>query len=298
MERQYQFPIQFDARHKAAEISLDDLTQTADIENYMGELPPQCPFPASNLLADIRAKMKKATGLEPIHQPIVIREQYCQVLNNYKKENRNPQLKDYVITRFVTKILLPMDSFTGTSDHMRPGVAFTYSNNNTAKGMQVAFGENVSVCDNLCAYGRYHFSTYGGQKVGFEHGIELLMRWLDKFQQLHDRHIEMVETLKAREVDRHNFHEIIGTLFSRAVRANAGEKVIAPLSQTQMSFMVQRGLDALKQEDRMLTAWDVLNWGTDVLKPHASDMISLLESTVQFNDFIVDTLDIPHIVVD
>jgi hypothetical protein len=295
---EYQFPIVFDPKNKAASLTLQDLTKTADIENHMGELPKQCPVPPSILLGDIFAKIRKATGLEPEAQPIVIREQYCQILNNYKKQDRQPELSDYVVTRFVTKILLPMDEFIGTPDHMRPGIAFTYSNNNTAKGMQLAFGENVSVCDNLCAWGKYHFSTYGGQKVEFEQGVQLLMHWLERFERVHSRHIETIHALKEREVERREFSRIIGTLFERAVRANLNERLIAPMNQTEMARMVTQAAEALREEDRLITGWDIMNWGTEILKPQTSDMISLLENTTRFNDFVLDTLDIPHVVVD
>ena len=154
-------PFVLDSKNKSAEISYEELAETMEIGDAFAELPKSCPVQPGKLILDVCNQIKKFTGMDPVVKPIIIREQYCNVSRNYIKEEREKQLKDYQIKRMVTKIEIPKIAFEGTTDQMAPAIALTYINTDGAKGMQLAFGENVAVCENLTAFGKFHFSTYG-----------------------------------------------------------------------------------------------------------------------------------------
>jgi hypothetical protein len=229
-----------------------------------------------------------------MQKPIVIRENYCQVDRKKIKAGSALQLEDYIIKRFVTKIELPMPAFPGTPNQMHPAIALTYAYSDNAKGIQVAFGENVSVCENLSAFGKYHFSTFGGNRLPFDEGMQLLDHWLTNLSVIHDYHVNTVQKLIDTPVERTQLMAVIGNLFQASVCRNNGFNVHAPLNQSQVASMVgsfgKKLMD--KEKEFQMTGWDVVNAGTDVLKPHNSDMLQLLEDTAEYNNFIVRSLNL------
>jgi hypothetical protein len=80
---------------------------------------------------------------------------------------------------------------------------------------------------------------------------------------------------------------LLGTLFERAVRANQGDKSVdAPLNQADCAALVRAGYDKIIDEGQVVTAWDLTNWCTSVLKPDRSDMASMLVNNHRINEFI------------
>lgn len=285
--------ILFDDKNKAAEITHNQLAQTMELGDKFGDLPKQVPFQPGVLIQNIVEDVKKYAGLEATVAPIVVRETYCQTNRAKIKKNEPLDYEDYLIKRFVTKINLPMEAYNDTEDHLNASIALTYIFTDSAKGIQIGFGENVHVCDNLTIFGGFHFSTYGGGKVNFDEGMQLMHHWLQNLLTLHNKHIAIIDKLKEAKVARQGFHRILGSLFEKAVRRNTGEDIVAPINQTQIADMVRRGANILSGDKETLTGWEILNWGTSILKPHNSDMIDLLPDTAAFNTFLCNEFKIP-----
>jgi hypothetical protein len=287
--------IQFDEKNKSAELTYQQLAQTMEIGNAKGEMPKACPVQPGTLITDMCSAVQKYTGLEATVSPIVIREPYCNV--NRQKLNRNEelQLEDYLIRRLVTRIDIPMLGFKGTADAMNASIGISYIYTDGAKGIQVGFGENVNVCENLTVFGGFTFSTYGNSRVSFEDGMQLMNHWLQNLQSLHDQHLEIIGKLMAAKVARPGFQRIVGSLFEKAVRVNAGSKeILAPMNQTQIAAMVAQGAEVLDSEVETLNGWQIMNWGTSILKPHNSDMVDVIKDTSNFNSFLLNEFKIPH----
>lgn len=285
--------ISFNPKDKSALLTYEQVAQTMKLGDSYGSMPKQVPVQPGELLVQIKDMIKQHSGLDIIQQPVVIREPYCQTNLNKVKSNVPLEYEDYLLKRFVTKFNLPLTAFEG-EDKMSASFALTYAYTDNVKGIQIAFGENVHVCDNLCAYGQYHFSTYGNSRISFEEGMQLLTHWIMNLRTVHEKHIDSIKYLMSVEVPRRDFQRVIGSLFEKAVRANSGEQgIIAPLNQSQVAGMVAKGLDVLQDHDGYITAWDVMNWGTYTLKPHNSDMVDLIKSTAGFNDFIYREFDCP-----
>lgn len=278
--------ITFDEKNKSAEISHLDLAKTIELGDAMGDLPKQCPVQPGVLINTIVENVKKFANMEAIVSPIVIREPYCQLNRKKIKDGQNLDFEDYLVRRMVTRIDLPLVGFENTENRMNASIAMTYIYTDNQKGIQIAFGENVNVCENLSTFGGYNFSTYGSSKVGFEDGIELMNHWLQNINVVHDKHLLLIEDLMNTQVKSLEFQRIIGSLFEKAVRFNSGESISAPLSQSEISAMVQKGLPVLKEDKDYLTGWEIMNWGTAVLKPHTSDMTHLIPDLADFNTFL------------
>jgi hypothetical protein len=286
--------ILFDEKTKSAQLHYKQLAQTMEIGNAQGEMPRACPMQPGELITSICDSVQKYSGLEPTVSPIVIREPYCNVNRQKIKDGKELLLEDYLIRRLVTRIDIPMLGFKGTKDAMNASVAISYIYTDNSKGIQVGFGENVHVCENLTVFGGFCFSTYGTSRVSFEDGMQLLHHWLQNITTLHDQHILTVQQLMDAKVKRPGFQRIIGSLFEKAVRANAGSKLVAPMNQTQIAGMVAQGREVLESEAELITGWEMLNWGTSILKPNTSDMVDLIKDTSNFNSFILNEFKIPQ----
>ena len=284
---------------KSARLTYEQLAQTMELGNGFGELPKAIPRQSGELLEEICMAVKAFAKVEPKVADIIIREPYCQADRKRLKAGEPLKLEDYAIRRLVARIDLPLEAYEGTTDHMNASIAVTYINTDNSKGIQVGFGENVHVCENRTIFGGFQFSTFGHSKVDFEQGMQLLNHWLQNLQVVHDKHIAVIDQLMKKRAARTGYQRIIGSLFEKAVRFNGGERgVIAPLSQTQVGDMVRKGLDVLKDAESV-TGWEMLNWGTSVLKAEKSDMVSLLSDTANYNSFILDEFKIePDFAID
>jgi hypothetical protein len=287
--------ILFDEKNKSAELTYLDLAKTMEIGNAHGEMPRACPVQPGELITGICNSVQKYSGLEATVAPIIIREPYCNVNRQKIKDGKELLLEDYLIRRLVTRIDIPMLGFKGSPNAMNASIALSYVYTDNAKGIQVGFGENVHVCDNLTVFGGFTFSTYGNSRVGFDDGMQLMNHWLQNLTTLHDQHINTIQLLMDAKVKRPGFQRIIGSLFEKAVRVNAGSKdIMAPMNQTQIGQMVAQGREILESEQELITGWEMLNWGTSILKPHTSDMMDIIKDTSNFNSFILQEFKIPH----
>lgn len=284
--------IQFDDRTKAAEITYEQLEQTMELGMGTGEMPKQCPVQPGTLIRMIANNVEKFAGLKPKVQPIVIREPYCNVDRKRLTAKEDLRLEDYLIRRLVTRIDIPLEAFEGTNDHMNAAIVMSYAYTDSTKGIQIAFGENVNVCENLATFGGFSFSTYGESKVGFDDGMQLMSHWMQNLNKVHDKHIKVIADLKTKKVARQGFQRILGAMFEKAVRANSGERIHAPLTQTQISAMVHEGLPVLKSDADHVNGWEMMNWGNRILKPHTSDMLNLIRDTSGFNTFLCNELKV------
>lgn len=286
--------IQFDQKDKSAILTYEQLAQTMKLGDSAGNMPRQVPVQPGELLVTVKDMIKRYAGADIIEDNIIIREPYCQTNLSKVHKGEPLQIEDYLIRRFVTKFRIPGLIFNREGEDIMPAIALTYAYTDSIKGIQIAYGENVSVCDNLTAFGPYHFSTYGNSRVTFEEGMQLLTHWIQNLEAIHENHVYVIDYLISVHVNKQEYQRIIGSLFEKAVRSNSGEKgITAPLNQSQVAAMVAAGLETLQDDNSVISAWDVLNWGTSTLKAQNSDMIELLKNTTAFNDFIYSEFDVP-----
>ena len=271
-------PIEFNELGNAT-VSLEQLERTISLGEFDGKMPKSVPQVHHELINNLLgiAALAGASTLAPI----TIREKYCKK----RKDATNCEPENYMITRLAAKILFP-DTFGEGNDQMRAGIALTYVYDGSQRGIQVAYGMNVDACDNLTVWGKYAFSTNGQNSTPFEKGMELLEKWVADHSKVALEYQEKITTLQGYTFDTESIDRLIGGLFSNAVRRNFGENVIAPLNQTEVADMVRKGFGSGLVGT--VSAWEVLNWGTYVLKPTASDMTDYVGSNANFADHILE----------
>lgn len=286
--------LQFDEKNGSTLLTVDQLRQTMAVGQFDGKMPASVPLVHFELIDTLQAKASKV-GITLDVPPLVIRERYCR-----KQKDAPDNLPSrFIVNRMAGKIYFDDYQFEGTDDRMRPGIAFTYVYDTALRGIQVAFGPNVAACDNLTVWGQYTFSTNGNSKVPWEKGLQLIDSWMQNYKPIVNGYTEKIKALKAVEVNDQVLNTMIGDLFTKAVRVNNNIKdgdrsIDAPLNQSEISAMVSFGFARkAKNADKPVTAWDIMNWGTQVLKPHNSDMTDLIANTAAFNDYVYNAFCVP-----
>lgn len=262
-----------------AEITLEQLQNTISLGEFDGRMPKSVPIIHHELLAELQQIATKG-GLNQL-MPISIKEKYCKKRKD--APNNNPE--HFMVNRMAGKILFP-EKFLVGDDTLNAGIAYTYVYDGSQRGIQVAYGMNVEACDNLTVWGRYSFSTTGSSSVPFEKGMELLHKWVDDRKAVNDGYVAIIEKLRLVEFDANAIDTLVGDLFTKAVLKNANENVIAPLNQSEVAEMVRKG--RMNHQNEIITGWDVLNWGTLVLRPTSSDMTDYVGGNVAFADHVIN----------
>jgi hypothetical protein len=282
-------PLVFDEKTKCAYLTVEELGQTMLLEDANGKLPRLTPVEHVTVLNDV-LNLTAQYNLQVDQKPLVISENNVRRLK-WKGPKNDCPLENYLVERLVTKFELSnMGSLEYEADaagKMAVAVAYT-----EAAGIQIAFGHNVAICQNLNIWGENIFSTSGNDKskVSYEKGMQLLERWLQNAEAIRKQYVERIEKLKARKLSDKMCHYILGRLFTNAVRFNAGERdVLAPLNQADCAAVVRAGYDKLGKE-KEISAWDVTNWVTEVIKPERFDMPRMLTSNHRVNEFLYNEL--------
>ncbi|MEO7521627.1 MAG: hypothetical protein ABIW79_07410, partial [Gemmatimonas sp.] len=160
----------FDAETKSATMDLATLDRTIKFEDYSGRMSESRPIDHSDLIKRIFAVANNRTDWKPVLNDIVVKHDKCRRIKWAGEVDQCP-IENYFIERLVARI-----DFTGSESMMDVqdasglmSVAVSYNE----KGIQVAFGHKVSMCQNLNVFGDFVFSTYGAgrNKLNFSKGM-------------------------------------------------------------------------------------------------------------------------------
>lgn len=277
----------FDPTDKSAVIDLAMLDRTLKFEDAGGKLPQSAPIHHADLIKRlIELAHRHVPNYEPIMSPIVVKQQNCKRVLFKGPANECP-LENYAVERIVARIgFKGTHQFKGIEDAegaMAMGISYN------EKGIQVAFGHNVRVCQNLNVFGDNIFTTYGSdtRRVPFEKGMQLVEHWMQNVDNIKELNRVNIEKLRAVKVTENERLRVFGKIYEMAIRVNEGDKKLdAPLNVTECNKMVAKGFDLITSGGD-ITAWDVTNWATSVLKPETSDMLNLMVKNARLNQFML-----------
>jgi hypothetical protein len=175
---------------------------------------------------------------------------------------------------------------------MTSTIAFSYHD----KGIDVAFGQNVHDCSNMCIYGSNLMTTYGANKnVDYDKMLTSFAQWCTQLEAMTESDLKVIKQLQDTIINGKDMVNFIGKIEIAAVAANMGIKTIAPLGVSQVSE-VTRGLlqkdNNIFREDREQSLWDFYNAFTYVLKGDKSDIVTLLSDTRNIGELILSAFNI------
>jgi hypothetical protein len=275
--------LQFD-NDKASIITLEDLDRTLKLEDGNGKLPKSAPIDHANLIKKLVEMAGQYVPKRKVQVgKITVKQQNCKRIM-WKGDADQCPLENYLVERLVVKIGFgDTKSFAGVEDaegSMAIGVSYN------EKGIQMAIGHNVRVCSNLNVFGENVFSTYGTGSVPFEKGLQLAQGWMQNLDPIMETNRDYIGKLMAIDVSEDTRLRLFGKIYEQAIRFNEGERNDAPLNVSECNRMVAKGFSQLT-ENQTITAWDLTNWATFVLKPETSDMVSIMNKNARLNNFLL-----------
>jgi hypothetical protein len=274
----------FGKEDKACLIALEDLDRTMKLEDANGKLPKSAPIDHANLVKKLIVMAKEyAPGNKPVIGPITVKQANCKRMM-WKGNIDECPLEHYLVERLVLKVgfggTKSFEDREDTSGSMAIGLSYN------EKGIQMAVGHNVRICQNLNVFGENVFSTYGAGSVPFEKGMQLAQGWMQNLKPIMEQNRDYIQKLMAIEISEDTRLRLFGKIYEQAIRFNEGERNDAPLNVTECNRMVAKGFSHITEKESV-TAWDLTNWCTSVLKPETSDMVTVMNKNARLNNWIL-----------
>ena len=274
-----------------ASVDRDTLAQTAKLELVNGGLPKSRPvehFQVLNDFEDIIDKSKILKNAELVADPIYISKRHAARVN-YEGDPELCPINKYLCRRLITRYTITRgfhDSDATPNDDFSTSIGIAYTEN----GIQVAYGMNVSICSNMTIFGGNVYKTYGRGKLDYETILDVVNSKISNHEKYLEENISAVRSLKGRIVDEKRRDKIFGKLIQQAtLLQNQGVNNRPPLNITQCVNMIRESRDSktnpMTSENTM---WDVLQWGTAILKPKNNDMETLLPHIQHFSNYIYE----------
>lgn len=280
------FGFEKDQRSKSIKLKL--LEQSVRVEDNLGRAYRTRPVQAWALLKMI-AGMLKASEIGFKAHPVTVRSDSSGVALNdidrteSKWNKAMCPINKWIFDQLITKIDIP---HVGNND-VNGTIAVSY----TSRGISVALGLNVAICDNLCIMGGQQMRTYkfdGKDSLGWDTMKIHLQDWVNNLDQRLGIEVEIMNRMQAREINNEvAVDQVIGKLYQNAVNWRYNKGPIAPFDISGMSSFVQN-VQKKAQEAPLENVWDLYNWGTEVMKPQMERLEHITESSGLYADFLCE----------
>lgn len=221
----------------------------------------------------------------------------------------SPELEEHLSKghpgTFLFNRLMGQIKFEGIgNDECSPSVAFSFHQ----RGIEIVYGNNVHVCNNLSIYGGEHIRTYGDHdnNVSWNRMIEIFTFWLRTIKQRWERDTVITEMMKSITINDADVEAFIGDLTLRAYRKNVNVNEMAPLNVSQISKMAQPIVkeseyneETNKYNYKLANVYELHNAITNVQKIDNVDLPLLFEQgNIGFKLLaarFINSNEIPHI---
>lgn len=274
------------------ELDLPTLKKTVSYELAKGGLKKSAPLEHHQLIDQFKSLISSNTKFQPVLEPIYATERNTLRVM-YKGDKEKCPVENYLIQRIFTKINIQEEN----QKKLNVAIAISYHE----KGIQVAYGVNVSICKNLLIFGSNRMSTYGGDSIKYDKMYDVLDDWLKRYEEKKERDYNIVETLQRRKVNSDELFVILGKLIYEAERNNTVHKNGASLNVSQTLRLIDNynliykggpKIEDVGKAAKPVTAFDILQWGTNNLKPNEDgrDLTQLIDTSNKFSNFIVKEL--------
>jgi len=210
------------------------------------------------------------------------------VIEKYREDYGENSIESFLMRRIFSKIIITSlgDQMTNTS------IALSYNQ----LGFQLAYGPNVLMCENQCILGADKFmSTYAHENKMPNPGrmLEVLSDWLSNFKEIRENEQRIIKELSDVVVSENEAHEMIGEMIVKRVRKENGKlypkEPANPLNQSQIGKFTQSWMfDRAENPEKILSAWDMYNFATELYKPGTTDMPLILSSNSAMSQYLMD----------
>ena len=281
MEQQTVKELEFKKGYEA--ITLDELKSSIKAEE-LGGLPKSRPVEHYVAIENVCEILDKANISFTVDKIFCAGGSSTKKIKAVQNIYGDKAIEAHLMTKIIARIMIT----TLANDENNACIGISYHQ----RGICYAYGSNVVACSNMSILGGNMVSTYGNDKMGFDHMVQVIENWAGKFETLRTHELEMIEKMKQREVSNDDTLKLQAMLHRAALMSNMDSKIPAPLNVTQVNRFAE-GL--IKNEQKGIAvnnAWDLYNVGTNILKPKHADIATIFEQAKDLGDFIIDKYQI------
>ena len=280
----------FNNKERVEILALEELKQTnvAHLDIQRSRTTPVAHY---ELIEDLMRILTDA-GQEPILDHIYATNQGgSTAIRNIEEQYGGVKniLQAWMLKKVTGKIFLPKL----IKEETQCCIAFAYHD----KGIDVAFGQDVRDCSNMCIYGSNILHTWGGRKdVDYKRLLEIFTQWSTKLDKMHEEDQRIIQSMMSISVTNEKMLWFIGKLHVLAIAANYGGKYVAPLNVTQVNELTKTILNQgeihIFDEKEVVTLWRFYNAITFVMKAGQNDITTLLTDVTEIGNMMIEEFDI------
>ena len=164
------------------------------------------------------------------------------------------------------------------------------------KGIQVAYGQNISVCQNMSIFGAdnvmstYAFGVNQSKINNVTKMIEVIGDWMQTHSEKRYRDLGIIDRMKGIPVDYHKVSEIIGDMTVMRVEKDIlHTRQNYALNQAQISSFTEKYIRSERENPESIQSlWDVYNLGTGFHKAGATDLPAIIPNNVSLSEYFMD----------
>jgi hypothetical protein len=258
-------------------ISLPDLRRSVPYTLSNGNLPRARPV-EHHQLWDRITELCKANGVPNVYTEDVAVHSGQTMRISWPHKDQPIPVENLLIQR-VHGIIRLGEDIVYEGETMCPAIAIVYMEDS----ITIGFGINVRICDNLNIYGANVVST---KDTDFENVMEVVEAWIKNLGPKWKQHIDIFKRAKGIAIDNDEIFRLYGKLISKAVDMNEGRGAKTCLNVTQVVATIRR-LNLKFEGDREINLWDLLQSGTEVLKPEKASFATILKVSQAFGNFLL-----------
>lgn len=277
----------FTDNSKTEIISLEELKRTINAED-IGGLSRTRPVTHFSFIDSLLTEVRTVNASAEVQNIYIGKSPGTKLIKQVEAQYGEKALDAWLLDRITGKISLV--GIEGAD--YKPVIAFSYHD----KGLEIAYGQDVNDCSNLCIYGSNRMFTYGsGKNVDYDKMLTSFKQWCTVLPAMAEADAKIINKMREAIVTGPEMVRTIGKMLIIANAANMGKRVVAPLNVTQVSD-ITRGL--LKKDEHIFadhsatTLWNFYNAMTYVMKPERSDMVTLLEDVNNISNMFVDQFNL------
>ena len=270
-------------------LSLDDLRQSIRVTGKYGKTLASRPIQSWELM-DLVMKLMEEYKLNYTQDIIYVQKRNSHIMINEEEKKAGYTKESCPVNRWLfDKILTKWTIPYVNEDLYKVSIAMGFNED----GIELAFGMDVSVCSNFNIMGGNILRTYtynGRPGVTFDYIRLKVAEWFTNFSQMVHVETSIMNAMKEHHIGNPSIvKQVIGDLYVKAINQAYGSKLIAPFDTHGISMMVQAYVSQ-RSPVQIDNAWDLYNWGTNIMKPGTIDLADINNCSDMFCTYVLEEI--------
>lgn len=270
-------------------ITLDELKHSIRVSGKFGKVLASRPIQSWELM-DLIMKLMEEYNLNYTQDIIYVQKKNSHIMINEEEKNLGFTKESCPINRWLFDKLLTKWTIPFVNDSLdKVGIAMGFNDD----GIELAFGIDINLCLNFNIMGGniLRTYTYGGTPAATFDYIKLkLADWFANFSQMVHVEVSIMNAMKEFSIGNSSIiKQVIGELYVKAINQAYGSKVIAPFDTHGISMMVQSYISQ-RNPTVINNAWDLYNWGTNIMKPGTVDLADINNCSEMFSRYVLEDI--------